>query len=97
MNIDKLREIRNSYNLYEGTGNNRSNKNGVALEEFKSVLDSAISLAQEVEDLKSELRNKPAQHEHVKFTKQEELENQFLYCDEEPDDMKQAADFARYG
>ena len=97
MNIDKLIEIRNNYHSYEGTGNNRANKNDVAMNEFKSVLDTALNLAQEVKDLKSELRKKPVEHEHVKFTRQEELENQTLYCNEEPDDMKQAADFARYG
>lgn len=96
MNWKQLNEIEQRYRSYEGTGNNNTNKNGVAIEYFSSVLYAALSLASEVEDLKSELRSKPIKQESTKISKQDELEDQML-CDDEPCDMKQAADFARYG
>lgn len=84
MDTEQLREIRREYNSHEGTAHNRINKTGVAVDNFEQVIDTAIYLAQEVEDLRCELRNKPAEHERVKFTKQEELENKVLYEEDDP-------------
>ena len=93
---NRLNEIRQMYNSYQGTANNGINKTGVAVEEFESVLNSAIFLALEVEDLKKELSNKPKHESPTGLTRQQEFEDQCL-DDEEPCEIKQAADFARYG
>jgi len=97
MNLKQLQDIRRDYNSYMGTGNNKSNKMGVAVEEFESVLNAAIQLASDNKELQEELNNRPKGHEPSTLTKQQEREDSFLYDDEEPCDMKQAADFARYG
>jgi len=94
--LERLNDIFRQYRSYEGTGNNRTNKAGVAVEEFESVLNTAIFLANEVEDLKAELNNKPKSQSQTRLSRQQEFEDQCL-DDEEPCEMKQAADFARYG
>ena len=96
MNLDELYEIRREYSSYEGTGNNKTNKLGVSVDKFEQVLNAAIYLAIEVNDLKAELRSAPKKHEPSGLTRKEELEANIL-DDEDPCEMKQAADFARYG
>jgi hypothetical protein len=93
--LKDLYEIQQKYNSYQGTANNRINKTGVAVEEFESVLNSAIFLAIEVKELRAELNNKPKHEPQTKLSRQQEFEDNCL-DDEGPCEMKQTADFARY-
>ena len=77
MNYKQLREIQRQYDSYEGTENNRINKTGVAVEQFESVLNAAIYLAQENEDLRRE--SNPVEVEYHK----DSLEDRILDGKEE--------------
>tara|TARA_R110000803_G_scaffold210685_3_gene283205 strand:- start:4648 stop:4920 length:273 start_codon:yes stop_codon:yes gene_type:complete len=90
MNKEDLNRLWHEYRSYEGTANDSINKAGMAANNFESVLNAALSLAQDLEDLKSE-PNKVIDN-HPELTR----EDVFLY-DDEPDEAKQTADFARYG
>jgi len=85
MNQKQLREISCEYDSYQGTAHNSINKTGVAVENFESVLNTAISLAQENEDLRREINSKPAAVAHHKDTP----EDIFLYAKSE-DELTEA-------
>jgi len=91
MDREELNNLWREYNSYQGTCHNSINKTGVAVENFESVLSAAMSLASELEDLKKE--RKEPKYEHQSTSQ----EDSFLWEDEEPDEAKATADFARYG
>lgn len=100
--------LRNDYNMYQGTGNSRTHKNSVASNYFEELLTQAIFLKSENKTLALDLQDSKVQT-HSKtnefgerlnengLTKMEEIEDSFLYDDDEYSEMDATADFARYG
>tara|TARA_R110000851_G_scaffold272531_1_gene425273 strand:+ start:233 stop:514 length:282 start_codon:yes stop_codon:yes gene_type:complete len=93
MEYSDLLEIWKEYKSYEGTCNNSVNKNDVAVNNFTSVLSAAMSLASELEGLKK------GRNQAKCLSSNLTAEDVFLMGgdDDEPDEEKQTADFARYG
>jgi hypothetical protein len=92
MDINALLALRRRYDSYAGTANNRDNKREVSVECFEQVLNTAINNAYDVK----ELRN-PTVDKTVGLSRQQAREDACLYDNDEPDEMKATADFARYG
>jgi len=91
MSIDDLKEISKKYRMYAGSANNNIHKTGVAVENFEDVLSAAISLASENKFLRKKYT------EVNNYIRDNDREPCDLPNEDEFDEAKDSADFARYG